>query len=259
MSSLPPSKGAVAAAARDLTDDELSELGQLLAATPEPLQPCDTVVLDGFLCGVLVQPRLIAPEAWLPHVFDIEGRPLPADADADWLERTRTLVLRRHAALNLALADEAWFDPIVLVENEITDEDEATKAEDEAHPLAGLPALSRPLAPWVAGFQQAQVFFPDLEGLPDDAVQELLDLIYRHLPPETEEERARVDELNREAPLADLDEALQELVLAVADVYQLTSEQRYRVETVRRETPKVGRNDPCPCGSGRKYKHCHGA
>ena len=22
--------------------------------------------------------------------------------------------------------------------------------------------------------------------------------------------------------------------------------------------PKVGRNDPCPCGSGKKYKHCHG-
>ncbi|MBE6045601.1 MAG: preprotein translocase subunit SecA [Clostridiales bacterium] len=29
-------------------------------------------------------------------------------------------------------------------------------------------------------------------------------------------------------------------------------------ETVRRETPKVGRNDPCPCGSGKKYKHCCG-
>ncbi len=29
--------------------------------------------------------------------------------------------------------------------------------------------------------------------------------------------------------------------------------------TIRRETPKVGRNDPCPCGSGKKYKHCHGA
>ncbi|MBR2559110.1 MAG: SEC-C domain-containing protein, partial [Firmicutes bacterium] len=27
-------------------------------------------------------------------------------------------------------------------------------------------------------------------------------------------------------------------------------------ETVRRETPKVGRNDPCPCGSGKKYKNC---
>jgi preprotein translocase subunit SecA len=30
------------------------------------------------------------------------------------------------------------------------------------------------------------------------------------------------------------------------------------VETVRREGPKVGRNDPCPCGSGKKYKKCHG-
>jgi preprotein translocase subunit SecA len=26
-----------------------------------------------------------------------------------------------------------------------------------------------------------------------------------------------------------------------------------------RNLPKVGRNEPCPCGSGRKYKHCHGA
>ncbi|MBF83227.1 MAG: preprotein translocase subunit SecA [Acidobacteria bacterium] len=31
------------------------------------------------------------------------------------------------------------------------------------------------------------------------------------------------------------------------------------VRTVRRDTPKVGRNDPCPCGSGKKYKKCHGA
>jgi preprotein translocase subunit SecA len=31
------------------------------------------------------------------------------------------------------------------------------------------------------------------------------------------------------------------------------------IKTVRRDEPKVGRNDPCPCGSGRKYKKCHGA
>jgi len=29
--------------------------------------------------------------------------------------------------------------------------------------------------------------------------------------------------------------------------------------TIRRETPKVGRNEPCPCGSGKKFKSCHGA
>jgi preprotein translocase SecA subunit len=31
-----------------------------------------------------------------------------------------------------------------------------------------------------------------------------------------------------------------------------------KVETVRRDSEKVGRNDPCPCGSGKKYKKCHG-
>ncbi len=32
-----------------------------------------------------------------------------------------------------------------------------------------------------------------------------------------------------------------------------------QAQTVRREMPKVGRNEPCPCGSGKKFKHCHGA
>jgi preprotein translocase subunit SecA len=30
------------------------------------------------------------------------------------------------------------------------------------------------------------------------------------------------------------------------------------VETFVRPEKKVGRNEPCPCGSGKKYKHCHG-
>ena len=34
--------------------------------------------------------------------------------------------------------------------------------------------------------------------------------------------------------------------------------QQQRQETVKRTQPKVGRNDLCPCGSGKKFKHCHG-
>jgi preprotein translocase subunit SecA len=30
------------------------------------------------------------------------------------------------------------------------------------------------------------------------------------------------------------------------------------VHTVRNTEQRVGRNDPCPCGSGKKYKNCHG-
>ncbi|MCK5816875.1 MAG: SEC-C domain-containing protein, partial [Candidatus Marinimicrobia bacterium] len=31
-----------------------------------------------------------------------------------------------------------------------------------------------------------------------------------------------------------------------------------KIEPIRRDHPKVGRNEPCPCGSGKKYKNCHG-
>ncbi|MEY2731016.1 MAG: hypothetical protein RL584_2142, partial [Pseudomonadota bacterium] len=37
-----------------------------------------------------------------------------------------------------------------------------------------------------------------------------------------------------------------------------TAQDRLAVRTVQREGAKVGRNDPCPCGSGKKFKQCHG-
>ena len=37
-----------------------------------------------------------------------------------------------------------------------------------------------------------------------------------------------------------------------------TQENEQKVQTYVRTEQKIGRNDPCPCGSGKKYKHCHG-
>ena len=65
--SAPPSRGAVAAADQDLSDAEFAELDELLAGIPEPLEPLDVVMLDGFLCGVIVQPTLLdADDAGCP-------------------------------------------------------------------------------------------------------------------------------------------------------------------------------------------------
>ena len=49
---------------------------------------------------------------------------------------------------------------------------------------------------------------------------------------------------------ADYDEAL--------GTGEAESEEPAGQQPIQREFPKVGRNDPCPCGSGKKYKHCHG-
>lgn len=254
---------------RDLTDAEFAELDDLLTQTPEPLEPVDVVMLDGFLCGVLVQPVLLDNAAWLPHVFDFDGRPLPDDVDTAWLERTTALVLRRHAALARAIAEDGWFDPLVLedddsqpatpAEGTATEEaaaDPAAAAHDDL--LAGLHPVSRSLMPWVAGFQHATQCFPELSELSDDAVLSALARLYRHLPVESDEEREVVATLDRELPLTTIEAGIEELVIAVADLSDLTRKARYKVETVRHDAPKLGRNDPCHCGSGKKFKACHG-
>lgn len=250
--------------AADLTDTEFAELDELLATTPAPLEALDASMLDGYLCGVIVQPRLIDIEEWLPNIFDYDGGVLPEGTDPKWLERVRELVERRHTALNRALVEDGWFDPVVLdLDAEPADADAAAAAPDAAQAEdAGYAAqnpISRSLMPWVAGFQHACLCFPELSEMPDDAVMAALARLYRHLPAETPEEIEIVNTLDREHPLKDLDDAIEELVVTVADLCDLTEAHRYKVETLRREGPKVGRNDPCPCGSGRKYKQCHGA
>jgi uncharacterized protein len=249
---------------QDLTDAEFAELDELLAATPAPLQPLDASMLDGYLCGVIVQPRLIEPDEWLPNIFDYDGGLLPEAVDAGWLDKLTQLVERRHAALNRSLVEDGWFDPVILevdesdapepLPDDASDEDRAARESYDA-----LGPLSRALMPWVAGFQHAALCFPELADMPNDDIAAALARLYRHLPAETAEEKEVVATLNREHPLKVLDVAIEELVVTVADLADLTETERYRVDTIRREAPKVGRNDPCPCGSGRKYKVCHGS
>ena len=236
---------------RDLTDAEFEELDQLLAATPEPFEPLDAVMLDGYLCGVLVQPVLIEIEAWLPHVFDFDGQPLPDDADPAWRERVTALITRRHAALNRSMTEDGWFDPLILEPDDFN----PPRTDD---PAASLNPVSQSLMPWVAGFQHALESFPDLLELPDPAVDIALARLYRHLPAQSDEEREVVATLDKEHPLPTLDDAIEDLIVVVADLDDRTRDLRYKVETVKRDKPKVGRNDPCPCGSGKKFKQCHG-
>jgi len=236
----------------DLSDAEFAELDRLLADTPEPLEPIAAVMLDGYLCGVLVQPVLVAQSRWLPPIFDVEGRSLPQAVDPAWLARCTKLIERRHAALQRELAEDGWFDPLLPDDD---DEDVAELPED----LRALPAVSRTLMPWVAGFQHAAIAFPGLLESDDEAVSDAIDRLRRHLPPEDDADRARNARLDSELPLATLEAGIQELVQAVVEIDEATRDARFRVETVRRAAPKVGRNEPCPCGSGVKFKQCHGA
>ncbi len=54
------------------------------------------------------------------------------------------------------------------------------------------------------------------------------------------------------------DELLQSLIAGLTHIYRYFASHRQLATqgSLRRQGPKIGRNDQCPCGSGRKYKHC---
>ena len=240
------------ASSKPLSDGEIGELDRILGAIPDERDPLDVDMMDGYLVGVLLQPDLVPPSAWMPLIFDGEGRDA-ASGDADALEEQRAagLIMRRYQELAACIAAREPFDPIVF---ELTDErGEIVEGKD------GIVAL----APWAAGFTNALNAFPSLRDAAenDETLAATMIGILRHLPMDpdaTVEQREAFDreqeDIDREAPLADLDDALDELMSCVFEIADITRPNR----PVTRETPKVGRNDPCPCGSGRKYKVCHG-
>lgn len=261
----PPPAAGPARTDLPLDDHEVRELDDLLAAIPAPREPLDVVMLDGYLCGVIAQPVTVPAEAWLPPVFDwryadpeeeAAGDPTlqqPLDPEAPgWHaakhERLVALLRRHHAVLERQLREDAWFDPLVM-------EPEGP----DGQPLRGAAAIAPALAPWVVGFEHALNHFPWLEDLSHPDLPDLLDCLRRHLPEPEPELREVIRALDAEHPLKGLDAAIEDLVDNVVAMADLGRGERLKVETVRRSAPKVGRNEPCPCGSGRKSKHCHGA
>jgi uncharacterized protein len=245
--SAPPSRGALAAADQDLSEAELAELDALLAAIPTPLEPLDAVMLDGFLCCVIVQPALVEFETWLPYVFDAGGHRWGEAEPGEEQRRARALVLRRHAALNRSLAEYGNFEPLLL-------QPDADNADEQQHAAAD--PIGSILRPWVAGFEQALHVLPALADLDDSQVRSALARVLQFLPADGSD--AEAPRPNAKSPMS-LDQAIDHVVGGVVELYEWTLPLRYKVQAVRHAAPKVGRNDPCPCGSGRKFKHCHGA
>ncbi len=85
-----------------------------------------------------------------------------------------------------------------------------------------------------------EMFTDLLYRIDEDVVKTLV-----HLRPTLSEDSMRVMQRRR----AEEAKAMREVGTEVEE---------QRTKTVRRDRPKLGRNDPCDCGSGKKYKHCHG-
>ncbi|MCE4553734.1 YecA family protein [Pelomonas cellulosilytica] len=175
------------------SEADLERLQALLDALPAPLEPLDVSMLDGYLCGVLLQPEPVPLSAWLPPLLDSEGRPTPARVDDELL----ALLRRRHKELNVAIAGRQWFDPWVF---ELEDGDDPSET----------------VLPWVAGFAHALDAHPALMRLPEEPLLEPLAALYLHLDPDDlEDADTLLEEIESLEPPADLEEAVEGLVSAV--------------------------------------------
>jgi uncharacterized protein len=216
---------APAASAPPLSDTDLNRLQTLLDQLPEPLEPLDVSMLDGYLCGVLLQPTAIAAGAWIKHVWDIDGRPLP---DA-WkgLHELQGLVQRRYRELMVAISGRLWFDPWVF------------ELDDEATPL-------ETAMPWVAGFSAAMELFPALMNMNAPDALEPMAVLYAAFDPEDlEDADDLLEAIEGLDPPSTLDEAMEDIVQSVM---RLADVSRPLPKAVTPKRPPVRRGPP---GRGR--------
>ncbi|MFC4728346.1 UPF0149 family protein [Coralloluteibacterium thermophilus] len=243
-----------------LDDAELDRLDLLLDRCADP---ADGIIglemLDGFLSAVLAGPVALTAEDYLPAVW---GTSTPR-RDARQTEEAQALIARLEAQIlrRIAVApDERPGGRDAAHPFLGLPEEAETVAPDADDPLAGLPADFPYASAWAGGFLhgtqlRAEAWDAWLDAHEDIANDVLvisrLALVNAEHAREVGADEADVLSLAERFDLADdLPEMLHDMFL------QRIHDQR--PAPVRRETAP-GRNDPCPCGSGKKYKKCHGA
>jgi uncharacterized protein len=217
---------------------DLEALDQFLASDHSPPDSMQLSDLDGFLTGIAVGPELILPSEWLPLIW---GGEEPKFADEGEAEAVLGAIMGRYNEILRQIGNGA-FEPIFW------------------ETPGGMPIA----ADWAEGFLRAIVLRADawerlfkskrdnymlgpiLALCGDETGESLLGL-----PAEV------VDRFMEEATAL-----IPDCVTAIAAYWrgkatkQISMPLMDRSPEPVRASPKVGRNDPCPCGSGKKFKKC---
>ncbi|MBV9527331.1 UPF0149 family protein [Sphingomonas sp.] len=212
----------------------LRRLDDALADLPVD-DPMLLTELDGFLTGVIVSPELIRPSEWLPIVWsgeETDGAPFDDPADVQWFAEA---VMARYNEIVRDLG-RGKLQPIFDVD------------ERNGDVLWEL---------WIDGFAQAMARRPaawtahtsvSVEAAAALAQLSTLVAVARN---ESDLDSIQINALNDEAPAA--------ISAQVVRLYGLRRPVSISPLVVPPRATKIGRNEPCPCGSAKKYKRCCGS
>jgi len=214
---------------------DLDRLEKLLSA-PHLEDSLTLDALQGFFCAVASAPAEIPKEKWLASAMG-ESKFASDEEAAEITGLLEAFSADTQASLAEGIGLDLIFYPV-------------EEGEEE-------------LAIWCDGYLLGVALSdPDWYSAGDDEelVEEFLfpamalsGALKQHAEDEGEEWHTPEEE-------ADLmKEARENLYDCVYEAWQWGFDLRVNRKPVKREDAKVGRNDPCPCGSGKKYKACHGA
>jgi uncharacterized protein len=260
--------------AKHFTDDDAGRLEELLHTFVEygglPLE-----ALDGLLCAVILAPEVILPSEYLPLVTGADAPPWEtaeqAQAFFDLL-----MGMQNHIARRVVREPDESTMPYIATPEEFDE------LSDDMFNQIDFPIATN----WAIGFMigvglRGEAWDALAEN--DEDIRDDIGMIVALLPDEPDEEveleesAASIDPDRKERLHWSADDAESaddegpsepltmrerlEIIAELPAILQHMNLTRLDAlnsrEPVRREL-KVGRNDPCPCGSGKKYKKCHG-
>ncbi|AME28190.1 UPF0149 family protein [Burkholderia sp. PAMC 26561] len=234
-----------------LSEAEIEELDEFLMSDHVPDSSMDVSMIDGFITALVSGPNLVMPSTMLNWIWDADnGREAPQFSDALEYQRIVGLILRHWNDINDTLnASANDYEPLIM----------ESRWEGRTMPV---------IDEWCEGYHK---------GLSIDAAG-WTPLLAEH--PEWftaitlygtesgwDELKARKDSVDQHEAFAN------SLADSARRIHRYWVEDRkLRIErdempvaigpTGKREPlkrpPKAGRNEACPCGSGKKYKRCHG-
>lgn len=218
-----------------IASPRLRRLDNALAHLPPECEAMMLSELDGYVAGLIVCPEPIDPIEWLPQVWRDDGEEtlFEDQRDAAWYA---DLVLEHYQAVARSLAKPGGYTPFLEVD---------AQQQEILWEL------------WIDGFDAAMALRLDSWGqigasgdvAATEAVAGMITLA-EIAHDESDLDRATIDDMTEAAP---------GLIPGwIATLYAWREAHRVPPEGVAAPPAKIGRNDPCPCGSGRKFKKCCG-
>lgn len=225
-----------------LSEDEFEELDQFLLYDVDTDEVMMSDTMDGFLHAIAVGPTTLHPKQWLPKIWGTQDMMPPMDS-IEQMNYILGLVMRHFNSIIAGLeADPREISPCWSTMTYDGDEREYDDAEMWAYGFVEGMRLCWSDWQLLLSTPEGQAWFRPIGLLGEDDFSVDQDKLTKT--------PAMRSELALQIPQAVLDMHAHWLPLRLAV---------YERQVAKSMQPKVGRNEPCPCASGKKFKKCCGA